>query len=105
MGRGRRSSLPGPFPPNHVESYSEARRSWRSADMEPRLSLVTLGVSDLARARKFYAEGLGLPLQALEYRSKHKCSCLCRAPSRFDPQTSGVARQLIRINHNVGRKP
>ena len=31
--------------------------------MEPRLSLVTLGVSDLARARQFYAEGLGLPLQ------------------------------------------
>lgn len=31
--------------------------------MEPRLSLVTLGVQDLARARKFYAEGLGLPLR------------------------------------------
>lgn len=31
--------------------------------MEPRLSLVTLGVSDLPRARQFYAEGLGLPLQ------------------------------------------
>jgi hypothetical protein len=32
--------------------------------MEPRLSLVTLGVEDLARARQFYAEGLGLPLSA-----------------------------------------
>lgn len=31
--------------------------------MEPRLSLVTLGVQDLPRARKFYAEGLGLPLR------------------------------------------
>ena len=31
--------------------------------MEPRLSLVTLGVSDLPRSRKFYAEGLGLPLR------------------------------------------
>jgi uncharacterized protein len=31
--------------------------------MEPRLSLVTLGVRDLARSREFYAEGLGLPLQ------------------------------------------
>lgn len=31
--------------------------------MEPRLSLVTLGVSDLARARKFYEEGLGFPVQ------------------------------------------
>lgn len=29
--------------------------------MEPRLSLVTLGVSDLARATRFYEEILGLP--------------------------------------------
>ena len=32
--------------------------------MEPRISLVTLGVSDLARSRQFYAQGLGLPLSA-----------------------------------------
>ena len=31
--------------------------------MEPRLSLVTLGVVDLARSRKFYTEGLGLPMR------------------------------------------
>jgi catechol 2,3-dioxygenase-like lactoylglutathione lyase family enzyme len=31
--------------------------------MEPRLSLVTLGVADLARSRKFYVEGLGLPMR------------------------------------------
>jgi uncharacterized protein len=30
--------------------------------MHAHLSLVTLGVSDLARARKFYEEGLGLPV-------------------------------------------
>lgn len=29
--------------------------------MEPRISLVTLGVEDLARSTRFYAEGLGLP--------------------------------------------
>ena len=29
--------------------------------MEPRISFVTLGVADLARATRFYAEGLGLP--------------------------------------------
>jgi len=29
--------------------------------MEPRISIVTLGVSDLARSYKFYHEGLGLP--------------------------------------------
>lgn len=32
--------------------------------MEPRVSLITLGVADLARARAFYGEGLGFPLQA-----------------------------------------
>lgn len=29
--------------------------------MEPRISIITLGVSDLARSYKFYHEGLGLP--------------------------------------------
>jgi catechol 2,3-dioxygenase-like lactoylglutathione lyase family enzyme len=29
--------------------------------MEPRISFVTLGVTDLVRATRFYAEGLGLP--------------------------------------------
>jgi len=31
--------------------------------MEPRISLVTLGVTDLARSVRFYHEGLGLPLR------------------------------------------
>lgn len=31
--------------------------------MEPRISLITLGVSDLARSRRFYEEGLGLPVR------------------------------------------
>ncbi len=30
--------------------------------MEPRLSIVTLGVADLARAAAFYRDGLGLPM-------------------------------------------
>lgn len=30
--------------------------------MRPKISLVTLGVADLARSKSFYAEGLGLPL-------------------------------------------
>ena len=29
--------------------------------MEPRISIITLGVSDLKRAVKFYKDGLGLP--------------------------------------------
>ena len=30
--------------------------------MEPRISIITLGVSDLPRAVEFYRDGLGLPL-------------------------------------------
>jgi catechol 2,3-dioxygenase-like lactoylglutathione lyase family enzyme len=30
-------------------------------DMEPRISLITLGVADLARSYRFYRDGLGLP--------------------------------------------
>ena len=30
--------------------------------MEPRISIVTLGVSDLSRSVRFYRDGLGLPL-------------------------------------------
>ncbi len=29
--------------------------------MEPRLSIITLGVKDLERSRKFYQDGMGLP--------------------------------------------
>ena len=29
--------------------------------MQPKISLITLGVSDLARSRRFYVDGLGLP--------------------------------------------
>lgn len=31
--------------------------------MEPRISIITLGVSDLARSVHFYRDGLGLPLR------------------------------------------
>ncbi len=31
--------------------------------MEPRISIITLGVSDLARSIAFYRDGLGLPLR------------------------------------------
>ena len=35
--------------------------------MDQRLSLITLGVADLARARAFYEQGLGwAPLQAMD---------------------------------------
>jgi catechol 2,3-dioxygenase-like lactoylglutathione lyase family enzyme len=31
--------------------------------MEPRISLVTLGVADLDRSVRFYRDGMGLPLR------------------------------------------
>lgn len=31
--------------------------------MKPKISLVTLGVADLDRSRRFYADGLGLPVR------------------------------------------
>lgn len=31
--------------------------------MEPRISIITLGVTDLKRSKQFYKKGLGLPLQ------------------------------------------
>jgi catechol-2,3-dioxygenase len=42
-----------PDPP--VRSHARMR------PMEPRISLITLGVADLGRSYRFYKEGLGLP--------------------------------------------
>ena len=37
----------------------------RKLDMEPRISLITLGVSDLERAVAFYRDGLGWPTEGI----------------------------------------
>lgn len=36
--------------------------------MEPRISIITLGVSDLSRAISFYRDGLGLPMRSANDR-------------------------------------
>ena len=41
---------------------SARRTGGRDADVEPRVSIVTLGVGDLGRAVAFYRDGLGWPL-------------------------------------------
>ncbi len=41
---------------------SGRRTGGRDADVEPRVSIVTLGVGDLGRAVAFYRDGLGWPL-------------------------------------------
>jgi uncharacterized protein len=35
--------------------------------MKPHVAVITLGVSDLKRARAFYSEGLGWPIQQEDY--------------------------------------
>ena len=35
--------------------------------MNPHVAVITLGVRDLARARRFYCEGLGWPIQQEDY--------------------------------------
>lgn len=35
--------------------------AWQNRGMEPRISLITLGVADLERSLRFYRDGLGLP--------------------------------------------
>jgi catechol 2,3-dioxygenase-like lactoylglutathione lyase family enzyme len=35
--------------------------------MKPHIAVITLGVNDLQRARTFYAEGLGWPIQQEDY--------------------------------------
>jgi catechol 2,3-dioxygenase-like lactoylglutathione lyase family enzyme len=35
--------------------------------MKPHVAVITLGVRDLARARRFYSEGLGWPIQQEDY--------------------------------------
>jgi uncharacterized protein len=39
------------------------RRDESGRPMEPRITLVTLGVADLERSVRFYRDGLGLPMQ------------------------------------------
>jgi len=43
--------------------------------MEQRISLVTLGVSDMVRARSFYADGLGWTPSALSNENVASCQC------------------------------
>lgn len=37
------------------------RTGWQTVEVEALVSLITLGVADLARSYRFYKDGLGLP--------------------------------------------
>lgn len=43
-----------------------SRREGDDMNMEPRISIITLGVADLSRSIRFYRDGLGFPTKAQE---------------------------------------
>ena len=43
--------------------------TWQGRAMEPRISLITLGVADLERSLRFYRDGLGWPLSSASQSS------------------------------------
>ena len=45
------------------EAFREWPRTRYVSAMEPRITIITLGVADLARSTAFYRDGLGLPLR------------------------------------------
>ena len=81
--------------------------------MEPRLTLVTLGVADLERARKFYIDGLGLPMrpesqESVVFIGLHGMwlSLYSRAALAEDAQVpaEGSGFRGITLAHNVRSK-
>jgi hypothetical protein len=83
--------------------------------MEPRLTVVTLGVSDIARARRFYADGLGWKPSSAS--SEHVVffslngivlSLFGRtelaADAHIDPGSAPAVFGGITLAHNVGSK-
>jgi catechol 2,3-dioxygenase-like lactoylglutathione lyase family enzyme len=80
--------------------------------MEPRISLITLGVADLSRATAFYRDGLGLPVHGDfsgvtffnlrgTWLSLYSRADLA-ADAGFSPEGSGFAG--ITLAHNVKSK-
>ena len=45
------------------QAGERARREGRGVTMEPRISIITLGVADLAASIRFHRDGLGLPMR------------------------------------------
>ena len=53
-----------PYSPQEERKRVILRSGTKGSAMEPRITLVTLGVSDLDRSIRFYRDGLGLPKRA-----------------------------------------
>jgi catechol 2,3-dioxygenase-like lactoylglutathione lyase family enzyme len=80
--------------------------------MEPRISMITLGVADLARATQFYRDGLGLPANEKSdgvvffelkgaWLALYPTSDLA-TDAQVAPEGSGFSR--VTIAHNVRTK-
>jgi uncharacterized protein len=60
-----RAGLPAPRPPGRRDP--RAPRALAPLAMKPHVAVITLGVRDLQRAGRFYAEGLGWPIQQEDF--------------------------------------
>jgi len=83
--------------------------------MEPRISSITLGVSDLTRAIRFYRDGLGFPTQVEDGApiaffttggTRLSLYPLDRLAKYVGPDVTGVPNQFggIVLAHNVRKK-
>jgi len=83
--------------------------------MQPRITLITLGVADLARAVRFYRDGLGLPTNYKDgdpiaffdtLSTKFSVFPLAELVHDISPETkpSGGGFSGITLAHNVGSK-
>ena len=83
--------------------------------MEPRISLITLGVQDLERSLRFYRDGLGFPTTWTPERGVifFQTTGVCLALYPYDQLAKGVSEQFlverskfpgITIAHNVRRR-
>ena len=84
--------------------------------MEPRISMITLGVTDMPRSIKFYRDGLGLPTSVTEDDAAvvfFKTSGTCLALYPFDKLAEDVSPDLkpdrsgfsgITLAHNTRSK-
>jgi len=87
--------------------------------MKPRITLITLGVDDLARALAFYRDGLGLPTEGIigtefehgavaffDLQAGLKLALWRRADIAWDANIAESARGAteLTIGHNVGSR-
>nr|WP_007514787.1 VOC family protein [Pseudofrankia sp. EUN1h] len=84
---------------------------WHRADMEQRISFVTLAVADLAATRRFYLDGLGwtaeldVPGEVLMIRTGERLVLSLWAREEFEKEVGAIGTRVgvppITLAHNV----